>query len=155
MDKEERMAYLLERRKDVDRLLMAFQLREGGPEDLQAEDRALAEVMAEQGMIHLHQRYTIENPYIIHGRWEMENNRLKAYPERVIDFIDPRSRVKDSLDSPDESGGVAEKPGKRSAEKELTQFTETVKDITVCISTPLLIFGGGLLIFLLLLLIFK
>lgn len=27
MDKEERMAYLLARRKDVDRLLMAFQLR--------------------------------------------------------------------------------------------------------------------------------
>lgn len=155
MDKEERMAYLLARRKDVDRLLMAFQLREGGPEDLQEEDRALAEVMAEQGMIHLHQRYTVSNPYIIRGRWEMENNRLKAYPERVIDFIDPRSRVKDSLDSPDESGRVAEKPGKRSAEKELTQFTETVKDITACVSAPLLIFGCGLLIFLLLLLIFK
>lgn len=155
MDKEERMAYLLARRKDVDRLLMAFQLREGGPEDLQAEDRALAEVMAEQGMIHLHQRYTIENPYIIHGRWEMENNRLKAYPERVIDFIDPRSRVKDSLDSPEESGGVAEKPGKRSTEDEFAKFNETVKEITACVSAPLLIVGGGLLIFLLLLLIFK
>lgn len=155
MDKEERMAYLLARRKDVDRLLMAFQLREGGPEDLQAEDRALAEVMAEQGMIHLHQRYTISNPYIIRGRWEMENNRLKAHPQQVIDFIDPNSRVKGSSDSLDESGGVAEKPRKRSAEKELTQFTEAVKEITVCISTPLLIFGGGLLIFLLLLLIFK
>lgn len=155
MDKEERMAYLMARRKDVDRLLMAFQLREGGPEDLQEDDRALAEVMAEQGMIHLHQRYTIENPYITRGRWEMENNRLKAYPERVIDFVDPRSRVKDSLDSPDESSRVAEKTRKRSAEKELTQFTEAVKEITVCISTPLLIFGFGLLIFLLLLLIFK
>lgn len=105
MDKEERMAYLLARRKDVDRLLMAFQLREGGPEDLQEEDRALAEVMAEQGMIHLHQRYTVDSIY------------LDLHPEQAADLPPERCRVCEDV------------PDKRT-EKYLDHLDKSVKNAT-------------------------
>ena len=105
MDKEERMAYLAARRKDVDRLLMAFQLREGGPEDLQAEDRALAEVMAQQGMIHLRQRYTVDGIY------------LALHPQQAADLPPERRRVCEDV------------PDKRT-EKYLERLDKSVKNAT-------------------------
>lgn len=105
MDKEERMAYLQARRKDVDRLLMAFQLREGGPEDLQEEDRALAEVMAQQGMIHLHQRYTVDNGY------------LALHPQQAADLLPEPCRVCEDV------------PDKRT-EKYLERLDKSVKNAT-------------------------
>lgn len=105
MDKEERMAYLAARWQDVDRLLMAFQLRESGPEDLQAEDRALAEVMAQQGMIHLRQRYTVDGIY------------LALHPEQAADLLPERCRVCEDV------------PDKRT-EKYLEHLDKSVKNAT-------------------------